>query len=52
MPHLHHHHSVPRPLSLAFTHPTGMIEDSCLILHVTLPGHCGALTYYLPVCVV
>ncbi len=26
-----------------------MIEDSCLILHVVLPGQCGALTYYLPV---
>lgn len=26
-----------------------MIEDSCLILHVTLPNHCGALTYYLPI---
>jgi hypothetical protein len=26
-----------------------MIEECCLILHVTLPGHCGALTYYLPV---
>lgn len=25
-----------------------MIEDSCLILHVTLPAHCGALTYYIP----
>ena len=31
------------------THSTGMVEDSYFILMVNLPGHCGALTYYLPV---
>jgi hypothetical protein len=26
-----------------------MIEESCLVLHVTLLGGCGNLTYYLPI---
>lgn len=25
-----------------------MIEDSCLVLHVTLAGNVGTLTFYLP----
>ena len=26
-----------------------LIEASCLVLHVTLGGHAGSLTYYLPI---
>jgi hypothetical protein len=26
-----------------------LIEESCLVLHVTLGGHAGSLTYYLPI---